>query len=381
VLPGNDGNALSACFANWPRLSQPVADGQTALDSLVRVIGAGQPPRSIPSDEKSAPALSHAARLAGDHLRLAARKSATAIRDAILALLDAPGDGLAAACECAGDALWRVNALAAEWTQVLKNVQTERQRASREFRVVAAPPDGPRNQTPDSSKETNRSRSGQELLLGFLDEAFRSNMEYLDHVRRALAGGGDVLVRIRERLGQLGSAFGAGSTESAGDEPSLSVDVEQLERRIRDAGEFKVSALLDNDCALPALADALRRGALEFLAVRASLAAMEAAHGPKASPPSPGGQSSMATRLENLGGGRRLLALLPDEDSAARWKEKLTESFGDCVAVGSSERGPLFLLIELEDVLLERMLGRLTHRHPHLVEVASRLHTRVDIDW
>ena len=91
---------------------------------------------------------------------------------------------------------------------------------------------------------------------------------------------------------------------------------------------------------------------------------------------------SAAPELNNIGGRRRVLGMLPPGADAAEWKAKLQEHFGDCVTVeNSSSSSELAVLCEVQGISIEQVLANFGHKNPRLVEVSRRVHTRVDIDW
>jgi hypothetical protein len=81
------------------------------------------------------------------------------------------------------------------------------------------------------------------------------------------------------------------------------------------------------------------------------------------------------------GGAQRLLLLMPEGSSA--------EHIPDPIAPGAKEKPTLLFdsdcdliaCYEAEQVRLENLAAFLTHNDPHYVEVAHRLHTRVDVEW
>lgn len=83
----------------------------------------------------------------------------------------------------------------------------------------------------------------------------------------------------------------------------------------------------------------------------------------------------------NSGGSRRVLGQIPANMDTEEWKQKFRKSFGDCVAVRSTDNPSVSVACEIEGVPMESVLTRLTVSNPHIAEVADRIHTRTDIDW
>ncbi len=59
----------------------------------------------------------------------------------------------------------------------------------------------------------------------------------------------------------------------------------------------------------------------------------------------------------------------------------LRETFDDCVATKAIATDRVSVICEIEGVPTETILSRLTHSNPHISEVASRIHTRTDVEW
>ena len=89
----------------------------------------------------------------------------------------------------------------------------------------------------------------------------------------------------------------------------------------------------------------------------------------------------MAPRLSTAGTGRRILAVVAEEKSPADWRQKLEAAFGECVTLQQDAQGLAFLCCEVEGLNVEALVDQLTGQDPHLIEMASRLRTRIDIPW
>ena len=85
--------------------------------------------------------------------------------------------------------------------------------------------------------------------------------------------------------------------------------------------------------------------------------------------------------LSNVGGGRRVLAVVPDGLSTAQWKQKLEDEFGNCVSICPSADQELFICCESVGITNEAILSQISYQQPHLADIADRLHTRIDINW
>ncbi|MFY9253151.1 MAG: tubulin-like doman-containing protein, partial [Fuerstiella sp.] len=85
--------------------------------------------------------------------------------------------------------------------------------------------------------------------------------------------------------------------------------------------------------------------------------------------------------ITGTGGRRRVLGLVPEGIEREVWESKLKLEFGDCVAMRNVADHEMTVVCEIAGVPLDALFGCLTHENPHLVDVASRIHTRTDIEW
>ena len=85
--------------------------------------------------------------------------------------------------------------------------------------------------------------------------------------------------------------------------------------------------------------------------------------------------------LTVTGGRRRVLGLVPDGIGSSAWENKLKAEFGDCAAVRSIADNEIIVVCEISGISIDNVFGCLTHENPHLVDVASRIHTRNDVEW
>lgn len=81
------------------------------------------------------------------------------------------------------------------------------------------------------------------------------------------------------------------------------------------------------------------------------------------------------------GGRRRVLGLMPEGIDQSDMEKTLRETFDDCAATRAIATDRVSVICEIEGVPTEKILQRLTHSNPHVTEVASRIHTRTDVDW
>ncbi|MEZ6126490.1 MAG: tubulin-like doman-containing protein [Planctomycetaceae bacterium] len=85
--------------------------------------------------------------------------------------------------------------------------------------------------------------------------------------------------------------------------------------------------------------------------------------------------------LRNVGGKRRVLGLIPQDGSLEQWRETVQREFGNCVVVRAVPTARLLVACDLSDIPVETVIQKLTSGNPHIADVASRVHTRIDISW
>ena len=86
-------------------------------------------------------------------------------------------------------------------------------------------------------------------------------------------------------------------------------------------------------------------------------------------------------KLQNVGGGQRVLAVLPEPQPTEVWESILTPAFGECVSTCSTETVDICVVCETEGIAISATVDALTHMRPHILELAGRLHARQDVPW
>jgi hypothetical protein len=81
------------------------------------------------------------------------------------------------------------------------------------------------------------------------------------------------------------------------------------------------------------------------------------------------------------GGAQRLLLMMPEGSSAAGVPEIVARDGHEKPTIIFDSDCDMVACYEAEQVRLENLAAFLTHNDPHYVEVAHRLHTRVDVEW
>jgi hypothetical protein len=95
----------------------------------------------------------------------------------------------------------------------------------------------------------------------------------------------------------------------------------------------------------------------------------------------PACEADAMPRLMNLGGGCRLLGVARDAASLTICKRKLEATFGDCVTIQRDPGVDPFTCCEVEGIDIESIISQVARGDARLTEMASRVHTRTDIQW
>lgn len=85
--------------------------------------------------------------------------------------------------------------------------------------------------------------------------------------------------------------------------------------------------------------------------------------------------------LHHIGGGHRILAVIPPEIPAENWKKELKGEFGDCITVCPCPHDSITIICEVEGIAVSSVVDSLSRLNPRVVELSERLHSRQDITW
>jgi hypothetical protein len=377
-------------LAKWEQLCRRRAASGVAVelrlsdvDRAFFAIAAGR------TAESALPAL----RSIDDELMSAVRASSAAMCAEVLALVDRPGQRLIAARETLANAESRLDSAAAALSAFVNQMEKNRDRIRR------------LTSDDEAGQPAFRDLSEQEAAwyheyckVCLCENVYRRLLGGVDEIRAAtgqlaaeLTRLGRRLQAIEERLGHLSQDRSA--DESAGIEfcrpggrgeticPASAPLVRAFEDRLRTNRRTKPSNLLGNDDkSRERLLAALRDEAARFLADGLGKSETSDVALAELSQDGPW-KDAAAPRLAPAGTGRRVLAVAAGEQSPADWQQKLEAALGDCVTLQPDAQGAAFLCCEVEGLHVEAVLDQLTGQAPPLIEMASRLHTRIDIPW
>jgi hypothetical protein len=302
-----------------------------------------------------------------DELDAAARAVADRFRSHLFALVDQSPRHLDAAAEAFGDFLARLDDSRAAVSGVLDEL-TQELAALRTTAPAPSPPGGL-----DSPVH-------QYALLRFCEHTYRCVLRHASAVAALLRSLPDELRQLRQELRALEAHLPARAAGSNGEplEADATRPLAAFDERIRTNGRFLATALAE-DVDPAELMVRLRDEARLFLVMHASQPQPGRSGSPKSGEDQLG--ELARPRLSRLGGGRRVLAVVPDSSQAEPWRSRLVEIYGECVSVLTDPTGGLFVCCEDQDIPLSAVRPALCGHRLDLAEMASRLHTRIDIEW
>lgn len=90
---------------------------------------------------------------------------------------------------------------------------------------------------------------------------------------------------------------------------------------------------------------------------------------------------SASPLLRNVGGQRRVLALVPDGGDGDTWMERMRRAFGDCVSRCPTGEPRVEAICEVEGIAVHSAIESLSHLKSHMENLATQVHARNDISW
>jgi hypothetical protein len=186
----------------------------------------------------------------------------------------------------------------------------------------------------------------------------------------------EIMATVRNELQQAIAVLGRNTPDQHSVRPGL---LDEFASWQSGSGKFRLSGMLRNSDSSERAAAVLTADATAFL-----LTAGEPI-------PTTGPAEIAADRsrlpasahplLSNVGGGRRVLARIPETLASDRLLPRLQAEFGDCVVCQTASQPAVTLICEVEGIYVPTILDELTHLRPRALEMADRIHTRCDIGW
>ncbi|MFK7820669.1 MAG: tubulin-like doman-containing protein [Planctomycetaceae bacterium] len=226
---------------------------------------------------------------------------------------------------------------------------------------------------PAQTAEEVEARCYQYCVVRFYRQIYKEFLDYVTQLFECMTEASSQLTNLRMVLRKFAMSFVPSGTVPAS-QPELmveSLDHGILSDNTFSLADFFTAELKENDAR-----EILIREAENYL-----MANTGRNPGEKNRPQS-GFPQSARPRLFNTGGGQRVIAAIPETASQENWSSKLASVFGDCVvAIQGDDPTTLAVTCEIENISIETLLDNFRFKNPRLMDVAARVHTRVDIDW
>ena len=203
---------------------------------------------------------------------------------------------------------------------------------------------------------------------------YRCFLQHIENVQSAVSQLDQQLSTVRKQLATIIT------NTSQTDQPARPVPdpiVDEFDGYLRSQKQFLLSALLKNNGNSNQAIDSLTDAAIGFLMKSGE----KASHNDENTHPQSNFPTDAWPVLRMCGGRRRVLAMLPANTDTAQWSARLKKTFGECVAVRQHDSNQISVVCEIEGVSIDRVIKRLTSDNPRVADIASRVHTRIDIDW
>ena len=238
--------------------------------------------------------------------------------------------------------------------------------------------------------------ASRELALNWACAAGRTDLRPSDSPGRPLAKPGRRLNRLAERFRtqqaprrpREPSAEGSDVFAAIGSRNHQRQKVElvlEIEHELESGKSVRILASTSARCAV-ACRNVARTARAIVLGPQAGDVAGDSRAQRRAVRPDPlfslrrGGVEAATPRLSACGGGRRLLLVVPDGFSTDEFRRQLGETAAKTTVMTDADTD-VRLCCETEQVELKRVAAVLLDNRYQAVELASRLHTRIDVAW
>lgn len=181
---------------------------------------------------------------------------------------------------------------------------------------------------------------------------------------------------LHDRLRVLAAQVNGGGLCSAAIPEQMIV---AFETWLLTSSQFRVSVFLNRDVR-PADAATLQSEASNFL-LRSMSRNPQFSRDEQLAKQSETFPANAKPKLQNVGGGQRVLAVIPDTAAGESWKSLLQNEFGACVSACSTSTQDVSVICETEGISIPAAVDALTHMRPHVLELAGRVHSRHDVPW
>jgi serine/threonine protein kinase len=228
-------------------------------------------------------------------------------------------------------------------------------------------------EAPNQTAEEVEARCYQYCVVRFYRRIYKDFLDYVTQLFDAMKEASVQLTALRTSLRTFAMKFVASGSVPAS-QPELMV--EALDHDLLSHQTFSLTDFFTAETSEADARTVLLREAESYLLSNTGQSSGERNRTQSGFP------QSARPRLFNTGGGQRVLGSIPETASQEDWLAKLNGVFGDCVATTAGrDQSMLAVTCEIEGISIETILNNFRYKNPRLMEVAERVHTRVDIDW
>ena len=190
----------------------------------------------------------------------------------------------------------------------------------------------------------------------------------------------NVLVAVRDQLQTISGSLSVNSVMNSAVSGEL---VQAFEVYLQHSGQFRLCALAKGELNASQASASLVADATGFMMKQLSRPVDQNVSGTTSARAASGTSFPAAARptLSNVGGGQRVLAVVPTGIAPDSWNTRLAAEFGNCVQTVQDERTDVSAFCEVGGIVIPAIVDALTYFRPRVIEMAERLHSRKDIAW
>lgn len=206
---------------------------------------------------------------------------------------------------------------------------------------------------------------------------YRCFIDHLDGLKASIQGQMESLNVLIHSLSEFADEAEQGSSSTINQESEVPLDLlHEFDRFVRSVKSDLLSRHANGQEISTAVLSELTAVAQQFLLAATDQNEDNAPVGLQKQFP-----ATAWPKIGGVGGIRRVLGLIPEELDATDWRRRLQQEFADCVGLRQQPGSHLSIYCELDEVPFESVINTLSYNRSNLEEVASRVHTRIDIDW
>jgi serine/threonine protein kinase len=397
VINGTAGKNFDEYFdENWEQLQRAQREQAPEIQALLQSIDAEIAP--APDGNPQTDAKSPRAFLSTlqNLLKMSSQEAQRSIQAHLFSHLDLSPGCLAAAAESTNDLAVRLDTLLAQCAELHARIVGERKQL---WNSAASGRAEPEASQPDPIPEAAQIRTlcYRYSIIRYCELTWERVIQYVTVIRGLTKEIGTELVNLRFSCRKLDEQYEqhirehsvVATNDSASAEPCQPAalrdlaesTVEAFAETIRQNGDLHLPQLLAGDQECTRIANWMKDHAVGFLKEGAFFHEARSERAKADAEPSCPLPIVTKPHLSQVGGGGRILAVVPDDIPMQQWLSRVRQEFGDCVSTSSSAGEALFICCEVQGIALDAVIARLSEHDSQLEEAAWHLHTRTDVEW